>query len=262
MAITFNFFQPKSIFMKSQQHNKIGNLDRNVDNKSSRKGDSVSISPQGRMMNMVERLKEQKKSIIERKNEITAKNIESGGNVEDIKSQIDLYSKQISNIYSQQAKEIIASFEEKQQKPKENNDNETKDEVEVKRLTKIANLSESVKLNEIVSSCKDKADGDVRVLESEITLDELDVERLENKGLASTINVEDLIKNRQKDLDVKGDVLSDLEVDVLSVSMLESDNIANLSKEISENNKEDDSDTKTEDQLSIDKMQEKMDKRI
>ena len=260
MGITFNLFRPQNAFMKSPQQHKTTDTDITRRDKSSDRRDSVSISSEGRMMSIIERLKEQKKSIIGRKNELTAKTLESGGDMENVKLQMDVYSKQltnidkeISNIYAQQAKQMMEKFKTAEAKPKENSDNKTKEEVEVKNLTKIANLSESVKLRERVSACKDKADTQVRILESEITLDELDVERLENKGLASTINVRELINNRESDLELKGEVLDDLEAQASNLAMIEGVDLGEFFEKVVENNKTNVHDEKIEksDELQV-----------
>lgn len=78
-----------SIFMRSNSILPSNAINRSIQNKLWNKNvekDNATISPQGKMMQMIEQLQKQKENIIQRKNEFMNKAEENGLDSETIKA--------------------------------------------------------------------------------------------------------------------------------------------------------------------------------
>ena len=84
------------------------------------KNDRVTLSPQGKLINMIENLTKQKQALVDQRNSLVETTLGDGGKLEDIKDQlksykkqIDAIDKQISNAYTQQARQCIEPEDKK-----------------------------------------------------------------------------------------------------------------------------------------------------
>ena len=85
-----------------------------------RKSDRFTLSPQGKLINMIENLTKQKQALVDQRNSLVETTLGDGGKMEDIKDQLKSYKKQIeaidkqiSNAYTQQAKQCIEPEDKK-----------------------------------------------------------------------------------------------------------------------------------------------------
>lgn len=149
--------------------------------------DTVSISPLGKAKSLVESLMKQKQKIIESKNEIVSRTLEKGGNIDSIKSQLESFEEQLKNIDEQIAQTMTEQIKKQneEQKKIENKKTKTEEEVQTEWLNSIVSLSSSLTQAKVVSAVKTKADGEAKVLETEIKIDE-------SRGGASVIKKERL----------------------------------------------------------------------
>lgn len=172
--------------------------------KGSMRSDRATFSPQGKLMSMVDNLTKQKQSIIERKNDLVESTLKNGGKMDDIKDQLKNYSKQMSDIdkqiaslYAQQAKDAVQQDDKK--KTGKPDPNKTQDQLEVERLSNLANVSDGIESAEKITSVKERIEGEVRVKQAELGQGELHVDVLESKGLDGA-RVQDMIDNEMSTL--------------------------------------------------------------
>lgn len=169
------------------------------------KEDSIFISPLGKAKSLIQLLMKQKQKIYESKDELITKTLEEGKDIESIELQLKHFEEQLKNIDEQIAQtmseEIAKALEEN---PKQKNENlknmiyekpKTEEEIQNERLNSIVNLSSNLNQAQAVSSIKTKLDGESRVLEIEIKIDE-------SRGGASTYKKErlDKLQKQSKDL--------------------------------------------------------------
>ena len=131
--------------------------------------DRLTLSPQGKLMSMIDNLTKQKQSIMDRKNSLIEDTLKNGGKVEDIKDQLKNYGrqladidKQIAGLYAQQAKEAAGQDDKK--KSGRSHTARTEEQAETEYLSNLANLSEGIKHAQTVSSVKDRVEGEIHVL--------------------------------------------------------------------------------------------------
>lgn len=180
--------------------------------------DSISISILGKASNRIESLMEQKQNIIDTKNELISMTLEKGRSMENIKSQLDSYDEQLENIDEQISQIITEQFKKQVEDKKEMiyKKPETKEELENEKLNSMVNLSTSLNKIQMISSVKMEIDGEARVLEVEIKLDEsrqggasaFKKERLHNlRKQSGYLNIqikEDLVKVTEKNKENNG----------------------------------------------------------
>lgn len=132
--------------------------------------DKLALSPQGKKQDLLSNLMKQRQSIMERKGELKAANAEKGGSMSEIQSQLDLMDEQLKNIDEQIAKAQAEELktEEKDQEGKIYDKPRTEEEIKNQQLSDITDLATGIEAMEVISSAKDKADGEVRVLKAEI----------------------------------------------------------------------------------------------
>ncbi|WP_051280586.1 hypothetical protein [Anaerovorax odorimutans] len=236
------FFNVNSINRKFDNNN--SNLD-NVNSNSSNK-DRVSLTPQGKMMSMIQDLTKQKESIIEKKNNLVNKTIENGGDMDDIKDQIKIYNdlldsinEQIDDIYAKQTKEAVTQDDEKKSNNNNLSENKTEDQLETEHLSNLANLTEDIKQAKKISAAKSKVEGETRVKESEINMGEIHIDILESKGLDGETKVEDMIANEKRALDEKRELISDLQDKALQLNQNQGKNLNDVIESLEENIKSD-----------------------
>ena len=238
MLVNNQFFQPKNTFINSARVNASISKQNMYINGSKNKSnnDRVVFSSQGKMMNIIENLTKQKENIIENKNKLVNKTIANGGDIDTIKGQLEIYTKQIedidkqiSNIYTQQAKEAIKNS--KQKNSNESNKNKSEEQLESDHLMQLANVSNTLKHAEKVSSVQTKVEGEVRTKESEVKIGEVRIDVLESKGLNGT-NVEDLIVTEKQSLNEIRKNISDLQEKASQLGIEHGNKVSNLIKDL------------------------------
>lgn len=134
--------------------------------------DIVSISPQGRASNLLEKLIKQKLSITDQKNSLIGSTLEKGGSLDTIKSQMEAYEEQLKAIDSQITDLMAKQAERQGTKPKRSDLFKTEEEQQNAALEKLAfGISTDFKQAKTIHSVKSRLDGDARVLRSEIATD-------------------------------------------------------------------------------------------
>ena len=109
--------------------------------------------------------------------------------MEAVKSQLESLDEQLDGIERQLAEAMAKEMEKQTDKMKDNGASrpKTKEEAQIQRLADITKLSGSLKQAETVDSVKARMDGDARVLKSEIELDRMHQEGMQdvsNKAIA------------------------------------------------------------------------------
>lgn len=216
MQISGNFQMPGQSFYH------VGGINQGLDKKDTavnqaangKRQDRVTVSAQGKMMSAIENLIKQKDAIQERRSELVAKNMESGGDYDTIKEQMELFDEQLENIDKQIAQMTAdqlkkATEKEEEKKPKKEDETKTAEQLETEKLSNFASAAESMKHAEAVSSIRNKAEGEARVEKAEIKIAEIDIDRLESKGKDGYTNVAAMVKNAKDGLKIKQDHLAD-----------------------------------------------------
>lgn len=175
---------------------------------SSSQEDTVSISPLGKAKSLIQFLMKQKQKIYESKDELITKTLEEGRNIDSIELQLKHFEEQLKDIDEQitqtMSEEITKALEEKSKQKDENFKNmmyenpKTEEEIQTERLNSIVSLSSNLNQAQALSSNKTKLDGESRILEIEIKLDE-------SRGGASKYKKErlDKLQKQSKNLNTK-----------------------------------------------------------
>lgn len=135
--------------------------------------DRVLLSPQGKKNRMMDMLMKQKTDILERKESLMNSVKKDGRSMESVKSQLESLDEQLESIDRQLAEAMAKEMEKQTDKMKKHGDGKpkTKEDIQNQRMADITRLSGSLRQAETVDSAKARADGDARVLKSEIELD-------------------------------------------------------------------------------------------
>ena len=135
--------------------------------------DTFTLSPAGKTQNLINSLMKQKMDITDRKNALLASVKEQGGSMESIKTQLEAYDEQLQNI-DIQISEAMSRELEKQEEEKKAGDEEpkTKEEILTERMNAVTSMSTDAERIDSLDSIKTRVDGRVKVLESELALDE------------------------------------------------------------------------------------------
>ena len=134
--------------------------------------DMAIISSQGKRESLIETLMKQKMNIMEQKDSLISSAKKEGKSMESIKSQLEVYEKQLKDIEDQISKAMTKEME-KQAEKKKKDEPKTEQEIENERLANVMDLSLGLQKAEMVSAVKARVDGEARVLKSEIELDKL-----------------------------------------------------------------------------------------
>lgn len=185
------------------------------------RSDRVTLSPQGKLMSMIENLTKQKEALVERKNDLVESTLDGGGKLEDIKDQLKSYKKQIeaidkqiSNAYTQQAKESVEQDDKK--KSGKADKTKTREQVEAERFSSLAGISQDIKHAEKISAIREHVEGEARIKETEAEIAGVHVDVLESKELnGDTVgdmieNEESAISRKEKEIDQLWDKASEL----------------------------------------------------
>lgn len=233
-----------SIFMRSNSILPSNAINRSIQNKLGNKNvekDNATISPQGKMMQIIEQLQKQKENIIQRKNEFMNKAEESGLDSETIKAMQDLYEQQIeqideqiSQIYAQETEDILEQ-EKKEDAGIYSKKDLTKEEQNIQKMQNISEIDNDISQAEKVHSIQEKTENQINIEEGNINTSELRIDNLESKKLIdNNINVEDAIKNEQTIINNKLDNIKGLKKDVLSLEKIHGDIMGQINEESEE----------------------------
>lgn len=160
-----------SFFVSARQGQNTTQNSERVTRKGRR--DSAAISPAGKAVSRIETLNKQKETIAQSRERLITRTLEKGGKLESIELQLDTFEEQLKNIDEQIARiaaEQISQLVKKEEKAKAEKP-KTEEELQAKQLNLVAESHNGVKQAQIVSSAKEKVDGDASVLKSEIELD-------------------------------------------------------------------------------------------
>lgn len=184
--------------------------------KGGKNADEVKLSPQGKMMNLIKALSKQREDVTQRKNELIRTTLENGGELDDIKSQLNSFEEkldtidtQISQITADMARIAAEKKAKEKEKEKEPDKNKTEKELENERIHDIAALPADIKQAQAVMSAANKSKRDVNLKKGEIQGMELFLDILYTKELGKSIgkgvdmkavmnNVKDEILKKQK----------------------------------------------------------------
>lgn len=162
----------------------IGKIGGNQQSKSQSKTigafDSLSISGIGKgkskTNSILESLSNQKQSVLENKNDLINRTTESGKSLESVQDLLDAYDDQLKSIDEQ-----ISQITVEEQKKALGGDKKevktasqppiTKEEIANQNLSKLVSMDLSISQSELISSIKDRVEGEAHVLETEIKLD-------------------------------------------------------------------------------------------
>ncbi len=214
---TTSMLQPKNNILN------IGSINRSIQHQTnpiSKKAnqDRISISPQGKMMQMIDQLNKQKESIIQHKNEFINQSTENGIDAEMIKAMTDVYEqqikdidKQISDLYAQQTQETTKQNE--QEKPKQKYS--TKEEAQMQKMHNIANIANEVEKIEQISALQVQTENEIHIKQSQIDINALRIDNLESKkAIDPNANVVDLINNERHTIANKQQDIADLKTKI------------------------------------------------
>ncbi len=184
--------------------------------------DTLTLSPAGKAQNLITSLMKQKMEITDRKNALMASVKENGGSMDSIKTQLEAYDEQLQNI-DIQISEAMSRELKKEDEEKKSNDTEpkTREELLNERMNNVAAMSSDAEHIDTLDSVKSSVDGRIKVLESEIDLDN---GRFEGASGAS---------------DYKKNTLSDLKKKSAEISADINSRMAALAEEVSEERRQD-----------------------
>ena len=104
MRIQFSAGQPRNTVINAARVNasfaKRGAAGSRESQGNRARKDRLTLSPQGKLMSMIDNLTKQKQSIMDRKNSLIEETLKNGGKVEDIKDQLKNYGRQLADIIS------------------------------------------------------------------------------------------------------------------------------------------------------------------
>lgn len=238
MKINASFLQGKNNFFNVNAVNQGLNKDSVNTIKKGNRQDRVEMSPQGKMMSAIENLVKQKESIREQKSQLVSRTLEDGGNLKTIETQLELYEErlkdiddQISEIKKNQMQVNPEDDKDKEKKTKKTDENKTSKQVETENLSRLANMADSVKISDVISSVKDSIEGKIRVKEAEQKLGSISIDKLESEGLLGA-KVDDLISTIQDAIRKNKDEVLNLENKGLSVDMVQANNLGNITEKL------------------------------
>lgn len=159
--------------------------------------DILSISSRGKASSFIESLMKQKQNITEMKDKLVGKTLEKGGDMDSIKVQLEYFEEQLKNIDEQIAQTIAEQSKKQAEAQKEiiYKKPNTESEIQTERLNFVVDLSTKLIQTQALSSVKTRIDGESRVLEMEIKLDE-------SRGGASTSKKERLGHLKQQSANI------------------------------------------------------------
>lgn len=161
--------------------------------------DTFTLSARGKTMDLINSLMKQKMDITDRKNSLIASTIEKGSSMETIKSQLEAYDEQLENIDVQISQAMTRELEKKEEKENSDKEPKTREELQNEHMTDIVTLSGDVRNINMLDSVKTKVDNRIKILESEISLDN------ERQG-AADFKKEELSELKKKSAELASDI--------------------------------------------------------
>ncbi|MEA5083803.1 MAG: hypothetical protein VB018_06565 [Lachnospiraceae bacterium] len=168
------------------QSNGLLNIIRAGQNKSSQKEDDETKNGVNNSSSMLDSLMDRKQSVTDMKNELIGKTLENGGELEDIKPQIEAYEEQlqlideeITQTMSKQAEEITGEDD-----TSKTDEATTKQEFTEKRNRDMLTLSGSMEQIKILASVKTKMENQANTWSSEIKKDGLHASEIKKQNLS------------------------------------------------------------------------------
>ena len=133
--------------------------------------DSVSISPMGKAMSVIESLMKQKEQINERKNELIGDTLENGGDIDSIKSQLESYELQLEAVDEEISDIMTQEMEDKNKEPKNYSKTEpkTQEDAEQQQFSNLVTMSADIEKAEVIASVKTKLESELSSLSSSDT---------------------------------------------------------------------------------------------
>lgn len=174
MKLNFNPIVQNQIFNVYRINQSAVQKNGKIGDASAEKGrkDVAFISPQGKRESLIEMLMKQKMNIMEQKDSLISSAKKEGKSMESIKSQLEVYEKQLKDIEDQISKAMTKEME-KQAEKKKKDEPKTEQEIENERLANVMDLSLGLQKAEVISSVKARVDGEAHVMKSEIELDKM-----------------------------------------------------------------------------------------
>lgn len=139
------------------------------------KEDKAQLSPKAKMAKMLESLVKQKEKLMENKNRLITRTLEKGGEIKDIKPQLEEYDAKMKEL-DLKMKELLLEQEEKEkEEEKTQNTNykkpSSKKEMDNQAQGDIIQLDSGLKHTRQIKAAQKRVEGETRVMEMEIKLD-------------------------------------------------------------------------------------------
>ena len=262
MSIKFNLNQHNfsmrntSVINSSAVNKSISTRNKNSQMSKSIMGDKITISSQGLNMskkflgqnkvnNAIENLMKQKENLTERKSDMVTNMLEKNMDVsyinemtKDIEEQLKDIDKQIAKLQFEEQQKNMGIDKEKEEEKKDKKidkySNNTDSNMSDENMKYLISASSELQDIKVMSSLKDKAKGNIRVLEKEIEIDES--RSLDGKATKYKYEQYDKLKDWLSNLENKiGNKLSELNGNQLSNSG--ENNSLNKTEENNDNNK-------------------------
>lgn len=205
--------------------------------------DKATLSPMGKATSMLERLMKQKQQITETKNELIGKTLENGGDIKDIKTQLEAFEEQLKSIEEQINATLAESLTKEEDEEKktliEEKEPITKEEADAKKLENVAVQASNVQQSEELFSMKNKMEAKSRVLNYELEVDkargtyfndgtknskEKMIEKLENGVEKIYDNINDTIKENTEITDENANIVVEENIDGNTTDVNENNN--------------------------------------
>lgn len=136
--------------------------------------DRITISSQGKISNVIDRLNKQKANILERREQFIQQAYKQGQSDEMMQPQLEEFDQQLKEIDQQIQEATLKKMTDASGKPAakiQRNQQKTKQDIQNEILSNITAASTTLDRVETIRSEKNKLDGDAGVLKSEIELD-------------------------------------------------------------------------------------------
>lgn len=171
------------------------------------KKDTLTIGQGAKKNSVFEQLAKQRENITKQKYDLIGRTLEKGGSMESIKGQLEVYDEQLKNLDIQMKQALMEQKEKKEENNGIKNEPKTEEELQAQRMNRLLQSDNSLEQAEVITSVKERTEGEIKVLKSEISLDGDSV------------------------LDSKVDQLADLEGKLHNLTMMEGKGLAKANEE-------------------------------
>lgn len=144
------------------------------------RGDSVSISPLGRAMQMLQALEERRQSVVEQKNALIAKTLEKGDSLDSIEGQLETFEELLltldemsDDILASQTQNAVDGAKDKAENAKKAEDEEpvTQEEADARQAGAMTLAAAGVEQGKAVQSVSRQLTGRANVLDRQVAQD-------------------------------------------------------------------------------------------